>query len=231
MPAAKKPRARSSARPLPVITVARFETALLLIEQLVTEKQDLFLDAAQRFREKHRDISSRALNAVEAAQVAAGLMRNDVEAAVLVQQSGLRAYDDPAASEVFVAAGLSTAPAFLDASSRLVALIEMPADAFEAAYEADAIGEAINNALVAWRNVPMPEARERATAALDHFAKAGGATSAGEAMRLVAKVVMQAHQQAVQAMLPSDSSSLIGSLTSTDGLDEPSSTTPATATP
>ena len=54
----------------------------------------------------------------------------------------------------------------------------------------------------------MTEARKRATAALDHFAKAGGAGSAGEAVRLLVQIAMQAHQQTVVAMAPSALSSL-----------------------
>jgi hypothetical protein len=82
-----------------------------------------------------------------------------------------------------------------------------------------------------WRKVPMPEARERAAAALDHYAKAGGASSVGEAVRLLMRVVMQAHHQTVLAMTPSGLSSLTGSLPSTDGAAGASSTTPVTPTP
>jgi hypothetical protein len=234
MSAQKKPvaRARKPARPaLPVVSVARFEEAAKLIEQLVAEKQDVFLDAAQRFRERHREATSRALNAMEAAQVAAGLMRSDVEAAVLVQRSDLRAYDEPSANEIFVAAGMATAPAFLDACGRLVALIEMPDITFEEACETGTLEDAIDEVRESWRKVPMQEARERAAAALEHFAKAGGASSVGEALRLLMRIVMQAHQQTVMAMTPSASSSLIGSPPSMDGPGETSSTASPTGTP
>lgn len=231
MAAAKSTRARARKPALPVVTVARFDETTRLIEQLITEKQDMFLDAAQAFRERHRAATSRALNAMEAAQVAAGLMRNDVEAAVLVQSSDLKAYDEPAANEIFVAAGLATASAFLDSCGRVVALIEMPDTVFEAACENGTLEDAIDDVRDSWRKVPMPEARERAAAALDHYAKAGGASSVGEAVRLLIRVVMQAHQQTVLAMTPSGLSSLIGSPPSTDGAGDASSTTPATPTP
>lgn len=227
-PRASRPRTPA----LPVVTVARFEEAAKLIEELVAEKQDVFLEAAQRFREKHRDVTSRGLDAMEAAQVAAGLMRNDVEAAVLVQRSDLRAYDEPAANEIFVAAGMATAPAFLDAAGRVVALIEMSAATFEQACEDGTLETAIDEARDDWRKVPMAEARERATRALDHYAKAGGASSVGEAVRLLMRIVMQAHQQTVMAMTPSDSSSLIGSAPSMGASPAAaSSTTSATPTP
>lgn len=232
------PQPRRSTKPtrtrkpaLPVVTVARFDEVTKLIEQLVSEKQDLFLSAAQEFRERHREATSRALNAMEAAQVAAGLMRNDVEAAVLVQSSDLKAYDEPAANEIFVAAGLATASAFLDSCGRVVALIEMPDSVFEEACEHGMLEGAIEDVRDAWRKVPMPEARARAHAALEHYAKAGGASSVGEAVRLLIRVVMQAHQQTVQAMVPSDLSSLIGSPPSMDGAAGTSSTTSATPTP
>lgn len=235
--AARRPASKTTTAPkarpraLPVVVVARFEEVAKLIEVLVAEKQDVFLTAAQGFREKHRAATSRTLNAPEAAQVAAALIRSDVEAAVLVQGSDLRAYDEPSAKEIFVAAGLATAPAFLDACSRVTLLIEMPAEVFDAACETDTLEDAIAEARAAWRKLPMPEARERVSAALDHFAKAGGAGSAGEAWRLLTRIVMQAHQQTIQAMTPSDLSSLIGLPPNMDGAGEPSSTTPATPTP
>jgi hypothetical protein len=120
----------------------------------------------------------------------------------------------------------------LDAAGRVVALIEMPAETFEQACEDGTLETAIDEARDAFRKVPMPEARARATRALDHFAKAGGATNVGEAVRLLMRIVMQAHQQTVMAMTPSAFSSLIGSAPSTgDSPAAASSTTSATPTP
>ena len=118
---------------LPVVTVARFEAASRLIEQLVDENTDMFVGRMHAYRERSRAGSSRALSAIEAAQVAAGLA-SDLEAAERVplaesvQSGGLRSVDEPAAMEVLLAAGVSTAPAFLDAAKRVVALLELPED-------------------------------------------------------------------------------------------------------
>lgn len=217
---------------LPVVSVARFEEVAKLFEVLVAEKMDVFFAAAHSARQKHRNATSRALSAVEAAQVATGLSRSDVEAAVLVQRSDLKAYDEPSANEIFVAAGLATAPAFLDACSRVAVLIEMPDDVFEQACESGTLDDEITEARKAWRTLPMPDARARVSAALDHFAKAGGASSTGEAWRLLMQIVMQAHQQTVIAMTPSDLSSLTGSAPHMGASPaETSSTIPATPTP
>ena len=43
------------------ITVARFESAMLLLEELVAENTDLFIGKIHEYREKHRAGTDRAL--------------------------------------------------------------------------------------------------------------------------------------------------------------------------
>ncbi len=215
---------------LPVVTVARFEAASKLIEQLVEENTDLFVGKMHTYRERSRAGSSRALSAAEAAQVAAGLATDlepgeRVKLAEDVQASELRAVDEPSPQEVLLAAGLSTAPAFLDAALRFVALIELPADTFAEAYDAGELDEALAPAIAALRELPLEDARARAAAALDHLGSKAGVAS-GEGVRLLITAMWQALQQAANQMAPSLSSglsSLTGSLEPTDGPSETSS--------
>lgn len=215
---------------LPVVTVARFEAASKLIEQLVDENTDLFVGRMHAYRERSRAGTSRALSATEAAQVAAGLA-TDLEAAERVsvaesvQASGLRAVDEPGAMEVLLAAGVATAPAFLDAAKRVVALLELPEDAFREAYDAGTLDAATADAIADLAHLPLPDARERARAAFAHLAEQAGDAS-GEGVRLLIRTVWQALQQAADQMAPTLSglSSLTDSPEPTDGVSETSST-------
>jgi hypothetical protein len=216
---------------LPVVTVARFEAASRLIEQLVEENTDTFVGKMHAYRERQRAGSSRPLTAAEAAQVAAGLAtelaaEERVKVAEDVQASGLRAVDEPSSQEVLLAAGLSTAPAFLDAALRFVALIELPADEFETAYDAGELDAALAPRIKDLRQLPLEDARERASAALDHLGTKAGVAS-GEGVRLLIQAMWQALQQAANQMAPTISgpSSLTDSHEPTDGPSETSSTT------
>lgn len=229
MTAAKRPPSKGAAgnkKPAGVITVARFEQAMLLLEQLVDENTDLFIGKMQSFREKHRDGTDRQLTAEEAAQVAAALSaaideedRDSVQLAQSVQQSELRAYDQPSQQEVLLAAGVSTAPAFVNAALRMVALIELPQPEFEAAYEAGTVDEAVEAKCVELRQLDLEEARKRAAIALDLLASKSGAGS-GEGVRSLIAAVWRALNMAAEASAPSEGSglsSLMGSLEPTDG--------------
>ena len=215
---------------LPVVTVARFEAASKLIEQLVEQNTDTFVEKMHAYRERQRAGTSRALSAAEAAQVAAGLATDlepaeRVKVAEDVQASGLRAVDEPSPQEVLLAAGLSTAPAFLDAALRFVALIELDADTFAEAYDAGTLDEALAPAIAVLRELPLEDARVRAAAALDHLGSKAGVAS-GEGVRLLIQTMWQALQQAANQMAPSLSSglsSLTGSLEPTDGASGTSS--------
>ncbi len=203
------------------ITVARFEAAMLLLEELVAENTDLFIGKIHEYREKHRAGTDRALSPEEAAQVAAALSvamtegRDPVKVAAEVQASDLRAYDQPGQTEILVAAGVSTAPAFIKAALRLVALLELPEDEFEAAYDAETLPAAIDGGVKELRKLDLAEARIRAKSALELLAEKSGAES-GEGLRSLVQVVWRALNQAVQ-MGPGESSAL-SSLT---GWDEP----------
>lgn len=237
MPAAKRPPSKTGAsagkKPARVLTVARFEQAMLLLEQLVDENTDLFIGKMQQFREKHRDGTDRRLNAEEAAQVAAALSaaideedRDSVALAESVQKSELRAYDQPSQQEVLLAAGVSTAPAFIGAALRLVALIELPEKEFEEAYESGTVDEAVQAATVELRKLDLEAARKRAAEALDLLASKSGAGS-GEGVRSLIAAVWRALNMAAEASTPSEGSgfsSLMGSLEPTDGPGATSST-------
>ena len=203
------------------ITVARFESAMELLEGLVAENTDLFIGKIHEYREKHRAGTDRALSPEEAAQVAAALSvamtegRDPVKVAAEVQASDLRAYDQPGQTEILVAAGVSTAPAFIKAALRLVALLELPEDEFEAAYDAESLPAAIDGGVKELRKLDLAEARERAKSALELLAEKSGAES-GEGLRSLVQVVWRALNQAVQ-MSPGES---LG-LSSLTGLDEP----------
>jgi hypothetical protein len=209
------------------ITVARFESAMLLLEELVAENTDLFIGKIHEYREKHRAGTDRALSPEEAAQVAAALSvamtegRDPVQVAADVQASDLRAYDQPGQTEILVAAGVSTAPAFIKAALRLVALLELPEDEFEAAYDAETLPAAIDGGVKELRKLDLAEARIRAKGALELLAEKSGAES-GEGLRSLVQVVWRALNQAVQRG-PGESSAL-SSLTGwdapTDGAEE-----------
>ncbi len=215
---------------LPVVTVARFKAAMQLMERILEENTDLFVGKMQAYRERARNGTLRPLTPTEAAGVAAGLAgaldEDPIKIAADVQTSDLRATDDPSSQEVLLAAGLATAPALLDATQRLVALLELPPDVFEEAYDAGTIDEAIAGPARELERLPLEDGRARASAALGHLSEKAGVGS-GEGMRLLAQAVWQALNQAAAQMAPSMSSglsSLTDSLARTDGLSETSST-------
>lgn len=233
MPAAKRPPAKGAK--VKVVTVARFEQAMQLLERLMDENTDLFISKMQQFRERHREGTDRQLSPDEAAQVAAALSmavdeeeRDAVALAESVQGSGLRAYDQPSQQEVLLAAGVSTAPAFIGAALRLVALMELPEDVFEEAYDAGTLDEAIAEHVKELRRLDLEEARTRAKDALELLAAKSGAGS-GEGVRSLVAAIWRALTQAAETTTPSEGwglSSLTGSLEPTDGAAATSSTAP-----
>lgn len=228
-------------RSLPPVTVARLEQASLLLERLVQEKQTLFVEAGQRFRETHRENTSRPLTPAEAAQIAAGLAaelggqlgENPGAVVQKIQESGLRAYDDPEPAEVLLAAGIGTAPAFMDIALRLTALVELAPDVFEDACENGTLDEALRVGADDIRACELSEARGRAEAAAEHVSEAAGVSS-GEARGLLTRSIGQALKKVLElspSLNGSGLSSLIGSLEPTDGDDETSSTGPPSEKP
>jgi hypothetical protein len=243
MAAPTKPRpTRSVQRPaggtpkLPPVTVAKFEEAGKLIERLVEEHTDVFISAQQRYRDLHRDATRRPLNPDEAAMVATAMAEAFGEgdlaaAAARVQASDLHAYDDPDSREVLLAAGAATAPAFIAAARRVVALIEMPNDRFAEACEGESLDEAVDTDAEALLLLGMIEARARAADALAHFADAAGVAE-GNVWGLLVDTVWQPLVDTITAMSsPGRSSSLTGSPPSTDGPIGTSSTGSATGEP
>ncbi len=237
----QKPRARKApAVVLPPVTPARFEEALKLVDELVDEQTDLFVAKGHEYRERHRTGTERHLTAQEAAQIAAAWSTAQdlppVTVAEAVQQSELRAYDEPQPAEILLRAGIATAPAFMGAVQRFVALIEMDPDRFREARERGrhALAEALDADVAAREYDDLTGddgARARAQRAFEHFSEAAGASS-GKAWSLLPKVLMQVVEQATSALgLQPGPSSLTGSPPPTDGLAAPSSTTSPTRTP
>lgn len=180
---------------LPPVTVARFVEATRLVDRIVARNVDTFAAAAERYALARRRSSSRPLDGLEAAQIAASLgaaLRPDadpVALAVNVQASDLRSETDPPRLEALAAAGAATAPAFLDAVLDLVALVELPAELFRKAREEGRL----ERVLVEWRERELEEldlrvARARAARALAHVGEASGSTL-GEALRLVERAI------------------------------------------
>lgn len=235
MPAAKRPPAKKGAPKVKVVTVARFEQAMLLMERLVDENTDLFIGKMHSFRERHRDGTDRKLTPEEAAQVAAALSmaveeedRDAVTLAAKVQASELRAYDQPSQQEVLLAAGVSTAPAFIQAALRVVALMELPEEQFEAAYDGGTLDDAVEAKMVELRRLDLEEARGLASDTFTLLAAKSGAGS-GEGVRSLVTAIWRALNQAAEATTPSEGwglSSLTGSPEPTDGAAATSSIAP-----
>lgn len=224
----RKPPARVPK--LPPVTVARFDEAMGLVEQLAGEETvSIFVTKGQEYRDIHREGSERRLTAMESAQVAAGMASGvglpPVTLAVAVQESDLRAYDEPEPMELLLRAGIATAPAAMGTVKRFVALIEMSPGVFEEAREAGTLSRDLDAAAEAMATVPLKDARERAQCALEHFADAAGAAP-GKAWGLLAQAMWQAISQAIDSLgLQRGPSSLTGSPPSTAGIEETSSTT------
>lgn len=236
MSATSTPRAAPEAARgagLPPVTVFKLWLAGTLLDRVAREHVDSFADAAQAYAAAHRERSRRPLSAVEAGQVAAGLASlyagdDPVGVAERLQASSLRADDPPPRRELLIAAGIATAPAFIDSVLSLVALLEMPNDVVESLDEVGGLDDQLAARVRILRRLELADARTRAAAAMDHFAQAAGASS-GEALGLIVQTIWKLVHQAVSPI--STSSSLTGSPEPTDGADDASSTTPAGATP
>ena len=234
-------RAAAHDAPLPPVTVARFQEATRLIEALVDENTDLFIDRMASYRERARAGSARRLTPAEAAQVAAaigGAMDQDAaqvaQLAGKIQKGALRAVDEPNPQEVLLAGGLATAPAFIAAALQVVALLEMPADIFEDAYEDGTLRDTVETDAKVLSQLPLADARARAARAMQNLAEGAG-TSEGEAWSLLTSTVRQAFDNALLTMADRMQTQPLESLTDspapTDGLGDRSSTTPGTPTP
>ena len=234
-------RAAAHDAPLPPVTVARFQEATRLIEVLVDENTDLFIDRMASYRERARAGSARRLTPAEAAQVAAaigGAMDQDAgqvaQLAGKIQKGSLRTVDEPNPQEVLLAGGLATAPAFIAAALQVVALLELPAETFEAAREAGTLRDEVAAAAKVLADLPLADARARAARAMQNLAEGAG-TSEGEAWSLLTSTVRQAFDNALLTMADrmqtAPLESLTGSPETTDGPGDESSTTPGTPTP
>jgi hypothetical protein len=220
------------ARPqLPEVTVGKLDEAMLLIDRLVEEHTGTLIEHGQRYRQTYRDGTSRPLTAVEVAQIAAGLGTSLKDAGDQIDQAGLTNHDEPDSMEVLLAAAVGAAPALTDTLKRLTALIEMTDDAFEQACESNALDQALDDAVDGWRRLLVSDLRERAGAALEHFATAAGFSS-GKGMAVVGQVIWQTMWQAMsQLNALSGSSPSTASQAPTDGPGETSSTAPPGETP
>lgn len=204
-------------RVLPPITVAKFEETGKLLERVVKENQSLFIEHGQEYRTKHRAGTSRPLTPAEATQLAVAITDGEdtIKRAENMQASSLRAYDEPSGREILLAAGIGVAPAFIRAATDVVALIEMPPDDFEEASEDGNLDRAIKARASELRKLPLPQARERASAAFAHYAQSAG-FEPGEAWGLPVQAVRQAITTAMDHLTDaSPSSQLIDSAEST----------------
>lgn len=213
------------------MTVARFRAVLELMERIVDENTDLFIGRGQAYRAKRRGGTDRRLSAVEAASMAATAIQQGVgesedlsEIALTLQQSELRQQDLPGETEVLIAAGVATAPAFFGAVTKLVALVEMPADQFENAYETDTLNLAVDEAARHLDHEDMAKARPRAVAALEHFGEAAGQDS-GKAIGMLVRTALASLTEAMTHMRDDSTlTSLTGWPESTGGPDTSAST-------
>lgn len=230
MGAQKKAGARQGAgrSNLPPITVAKLEETGRLLEQLVDANQAMFVDRANGYRELHREKTSRGLSPQEAAQIAAMLAETDerdgITLAREVQESALRAYDQPEGREVLLAAGIAAGPAFLGAVRRIVALVELPNPEFEQACDEGTLEQVLDGNAATLQKLELSDAKKRASRAFAHYAKAAG-FEPGEVWRLPVQAVWQALNRAMSGLADSQSSQLIDSAPSTeDSVGETSST-------
>jgi hypothetical protein len=227
MATAQKARRSASGRPqLPVIDVARFEEIGHLIEQLVAENTDVFVRKGQEYRDAHREGTRRALTVEEATQLAIAAVDDrpvEQRAAAFQNEEGLYAYDQPDRREILVAAGVATAPAFVRACRKAVALIEMPTEEFWSAFDEQRLDDAIDDAANRLRRTPLPEARERTVVALEHLAAAAG-DAGGKGLTVLARTIWAALLQAMDQLESTEPapSSLIASPPATAGPSEPS---------
>jgi hypothetical protein len=207
---------------LPTIKVARFKEIGVLLERLVDANTDLLIDAGQRFRERHRAGTTRPLSSIEVAQIAAGLDVSLADAKAQIDDADLTAYDEADPMHLLLAAGVGTAPAWFDALLAVVALIELPDDAFRAARESgpQALRAAIAEGVVPLEDLDLKDARARAQHAMDHLAAQSGVDS-GKAWEVLGASVWQALTRAAEHLRTTPStSSLIASPASTTGSEQ-----------
>lgn len=211
-----KTGARAKKPALPPVTGARFDEAMALVERLVQENASMFIARGQDYREQHRDGTSRPLNAVEVAQIAAGLGTDLQTASEQIAAAGLEHHDEPEPREVLLAAGIGTAPAFMRAVLSVVALIELPADEFRDARKAGTIAETISAIVEELLDEhELAELRARASGAMEHLAAASG-VEPGKAWATIGQSVWKALELATdQLAVRMRSSSSIGSATPT----------------
>lgn len=224
---------------LPPVTGARFVEAARLLERLADQQSDRFLDRMQDYRDKHVEATRRPLTADEAAQIAAAMAaagdekRKPEAVAAGLQKSSLYAYDQPSTSELLMAGGLATVPAFFETAVRFAALIEMDPDRFEEARESDNLDDALDEAVAELQQLDLPDLRERGSQALAHLAAKAG-TTPGEAWALLTRNVWGALKDAADQMSQQSAStwsSLMGSPEPTAGRNGTSSTGSGSPTP
>jgi hypothetical protein len=226
---------RAARRTLAPLSVAHLEEATRLLGKLVDTEQDVFIEAAQKHRERHRIGTERPLTAQESAQIASAMVQAaglpPVALAVAVQESELRGYEHPSPQELLLAGGAATAPGFIAAVKRFVALVEMTRDDLRMHSEEGDIDAELDRRADTMRYDDLEDMRARTQFAADHFAKAAGVGS-GKVLALLTRAAWQMIERATTTLgLRSEPSSLTGSPPNTDGLASTSSTQPATQTP
>src|SRR4051812_36439368 len=111
---------------LPPVSVAKFKEGMVLLERLVVENRQAFIQSGQDYKQEHREVTSRPLTAEEAASLAAGFPDDERSpeelAAAFLERGDLRAYDEPLPLEVLAAAGAQLAPALMRSGQLLTVL-------------------------------------------------------------------------------------------------------------
>lgn len=207
---------------LPPITTARFHEAMLLMQELVDQQTTVFIERMQAYRDQHRAASGRPLSAIEVAQVAAGLGKELSDAQQAIDDADLKHYDEPESTEVLLAGGVATAPAFFEAAMRVFALLSLPPDVFKSARKAGTLRSALDDEVERLEDEDLALVRDRASAAFRHLAAASG-VEPGKAWATIGRTVWSALMTAAdQTSTPS--SSLTGSPPDTAGTPTSSST-------
>lgn len=225
--------------PLPPITVAKMRHALNLLDRLMDEHRDRFLERMEAHRDTARDYTTRPLaagEALEAAMITAPRLGVEGPDAVTrlaadIQGSELRMTQEPDGRELLAAAVASLGGAAFDTALRFVALVELPSEEMEQHAEAGVLFEHLDTYAT---NILGPlggaEAIRRSQRAWDAFQQEWGLDS-GEAVARLMKPVWGALMEAADRMTDRISDSYTSSLAPTVGAGETSSTTPGTEKP
>lgn len=197
--------ARKGLPALPEITNEKFRTLLRMLDEIVEASTDVYVEHGHRFGERKRQGTGREFTAAEIGPIARGLDTTLADARQQLVGAGLRSHDEPADTEVMIAAAIGTAPEIYDALVRLTLLVEMSVDEFDKARAGD-LTAALDQAREQLANVGMSEMRQRVARAWTHISDTLG-YQPGKAWGLIAKTIWQVVSQGMTTLQPATSSS------------------------